>query len=219
MDTTGETSTANKASYEEALGPVGDVKARPAPSEASESIINLEDPDPEDLEPARKRLRYERGGGWEWYRCLQVCGNLSKNCQIPVRDLSHAAVLGNWLRVALKNRPDTRKKFPALSTEMKMRRLKETKDRAEGERVIRELRTAEGLGNEPPADCFVAPVPAEPVSTAPMTPPPVPPPVTAPGAETDEEFAGRARLLMEILGRSEVSDSVKAHVIASLKRG
>ena len=53
--------------------------------------------------------------------------------------------------------------------------------------MIRDLRIAEGLGNEPPADCFVAPVPAGPVFAAPKTPPPMPPPVIAPGTETDEE--------------------------------
>ena len=144
-----------------------EAKARPAPSDASESVINLDGPDAD--EPARKRQRYEHGGKWECYQCLQRCGDLSKNCQVLVRDLSHAAVLDNWLRVAMKNRPDNRKEFPALSAEIKMRRLKEPMDRTEGERMIRDLRTAEGLGNEPPADCFVGPILAELMSASPKT--------------------------------------------------
>ena len=67
-------------------------KIRPAPSEASSFVEVLG----EDEQPRRKRGRYEqdRGEAWTCYRCLTKCGRLSKQCQVPVRQLSNPALIG-----------------------------------------------------------------------------------------------------------------------------
>ena len=63
------------------------------------SVIQLE-----SEEPPSKKGRYEKGSQRLCYRCLEYCGNTSKHCRVAIRDLSNAAPLGNWLRVAKKNK-------------------------------------------------------------------------------------------------------------------
>ena len=87
----------------------------------------------------------------------------------------------------LEKSPRHLEEVSALSAEMKMRRLKESKDYTDDQRPAQQKA-------EPPADCFVTPVPASRIHcAAPMTPPPMPPPVTALKTETDQEFAVRVR--------------------------
>ena len=66
-------------------------KIRLAPSEASSFVEALGDDD----QPQRKRGRYEQdhGEAWTCYRCLAKCGKLSKQCRVPISELSHPALI------------------------------------------------------------------------------------------------------------------------------
>ena len=136
-----------------------------------------------------------------------MCGNLSKNCQIPVRDLSHAAALGNWLRVAMKNRPANRREFPALSAEIKMRRLirnpRAARRASSAQQKALEMsrcRLLRGSASGRARICRSEDAASDATSSY-------------------RSGNGNRRGVMDISSRSEVSDSVKAQVIASLKRG
>ena len=98
-----------------------------------------------------------------------------------------------------------------------LRGLIEPPTRTADEQMIRDLNTASNLGNRVPAE-YLRESPQAVEVAFPATPP-VPNPASSVSGETDAEFAGRVKLLMDVLSRTDVSDSVKAQIIASLKRG
>ena len=106
-------------------------KIRPAPSEASSFVEVLG----EEEQPRRKRGRYDqdRGEAWTCFRCLTKCGRLSKSCQVPVNQLSNPALIGSWLRIAFKGRPDDRGEFAELKSEIQIRGLVEPSSRKAGD--------------------------------------------------------------------------------------
>ena len=83
--------------------------------------------------------------------------------------------------------------------------------------MIRDLNTASNLGNRVPAEYLRSRRPQAEEVASPETPP-IPNPASSVSGETDAEFAGRVKLLMDVLSRTEISDSAKAQIIASLKR-
>ena len=209
---------------------------QPAPSETSE-YIDLRDGD--DLpQPPRKRGRYDDSSGeiWTCFRCLTRCGKLSKQCRVPISELSHPALIGSWIRIAHKGRPDDRNEFPALTAEIRVRGLIEPANRKAGEAMLRDLNTSMSLGTPIPKEYVRMPqveihevtVP-EGTSTAPNTPvappadpgPPTPMGSTGPGPvlrESEEEYASRVKTVLLALEASGVTESLKAQIVSQLVR-
>ena len=212
VDTQGVSTEALRAREQGQLLP----KIRPAPSEASSFVEVTGD----DEEPRRKRGRFEqdRGEAWTCFRCLTKCGRLSKSCQVPVNQLSNPALVGSWLRIAFKGRPDDRGEFTQLKSEIQIRGLVEPQSRKAGEEMLRDLNTAMGLGNPVPQEYRRAST-VEMITE--MTTPAAPTtPTAAMGSEgePDAEYGARVRVLLEALQTSTASDAMKAQIVASLQR-
>lgn len=210
---------------------------RPPPSDAS-SYVEVRDGEA-DQHPPWKRQRGDQSA-WLCYRCLRFCGNKSKFCKASVSSLSHAALVSNWVRIGLKDRPDTRGEYPELSREMRIRRLKIPKDKDAGERAIQDLRKAEDAGSAPPAELFetfeITEIPDPPplstsgVQSAPQTPmtPGEVPSTTPPDAgapvsavrasEEAEAFRRRIQVALEAVQQSGLPPEEKAKVLEALSR-
>ena len=194
-------------------------KGRPAPSEGASEW--------EDSEPPWKKPRGDQSEQWLCFRCLKVCGDKSKHCRVAVNALTDAALLSNWVRVALKSRPDSRGEFAELSREMAARRLKQPGSREMGEHAIRELRRAENLGVAPPTELFEKQPTIEEVREAPPLDPTISgtPPVASglsqpstPVGESDEEFGSRVKNLVSVLEVSGLDPENKARILGALRR-
>ena len=189
-------------------------RSRPAPSEGHSEW--------EDSEPPWKKPRGDQSDQWLCFRCLKVCGDKSKHCRVAVNALTDAALLSNWVRVALKSRPDSRGEFAELSREMAARRLKQPGSREMGEHAIRELRRAESLGVAPPPELFEKQPIIEEVREAPPMDPTISgtSPLGSMGSEreSDAEYGARVRALLEALQSSSATETLKAQIVASLQR-
>ena len=69
-----------------------------------------------------------------------------------MNQLSNSALIGSWLRIAFKGRPDERGEFTQLKSEIQIRGLVEPHNRTAGEEMIRDLNTASNLGNPAPPE-------------------------------------------------------------------
>ena len=205
----------------------------PPPSDTSE-CIDLEGG--ETAQPPWKRGRYENNEVWTCFRCLTRCGQLSKKCRVAISDLSNPALIGSWIRIAHKGRPDDRNEFGALTSEIKLRGLIEPGDRRAGEIMLKDLNTSLSLGTPIPKEYVRKPqvvieevLEPEEAPKAPTTPmeapadpsPPTPMGSTGPGPvfrESEEEFASRVKAMLLALEDSGMAESLKAQIMANLVR-
>ena len=191
------------------------IKPPAPPSEVSSQVLDDED------QPQSKKRRGQYEEPWQCYRCLTVCGNLSKRCQVPIKELSPPALLGAWLRLAHKGRSDVRQEYPALTEELKARGLVAPPDKSQGERMLQDLKKALRLGSRIPPEWLLSTVSVEEVVEAPvtpMTPPPSPALPASSTTETEQEFRSRVQVVLDALRNSGTSPEVEAQVLASLTK-
>ena len=109
-------------------------------------------------------LRSRDGNGLSMSRAVTVArpGHVSdvsrsvdgfrKAAKSHVNQLSNSALIGSWLRIAFKGRPDERGEFTQLKSEIQIRGLVEPHNGTAGEEMVRDLNTATNLGNPVPSE-------------------------------------------------------------------